>query len=50
MPIEVRKLSHIYNEDTTLQMAALNEISTSIQDGEMLALIGETGSGKSTFV
>lgn len=50
MPIEIRNLSHIYNEETTLRQAALMEINCQIQDGEMLALIGETGSGKSTLV
>lgn len=50
MPIQINQLSHIYNEATTLAKVALVDIDCTIEDGEMLALIGETGSGKSTFV
>lgn len=50
MSIEIRKLSHIYNEGTTFAKTALDEIDLSVEDGEMLAVIGETGSGKSTLV
>lgn len=50
MSIEIRKLSHIYNEGMTFAKTALDEIDCTIEDGEMLALIGETGSGKSTLV
>lgn len=50
MPIQINQLSHIYNENTTLAKVALVDIDCVVEDGEMLALIGETGSGKSTFV
>lgn len=50
MSIEIRKLSHIYNEGMTFAKTALDEIDCTIENGEMLALIGETGSGKSTLV
>ena len=50
MPIEIRNLSHAYHADTTLAKTAIHEISLRIEDGEMCALIGETGSGKSTLV
>lgn len=50
MPIEIKKLSHIYNEGMTFAKTALDEIDCTIEDGEMVALIGETGSGKSTLV
>ncbi|MGN1344727.1 MAG: energy-coupling factor transporter ATPase [Traorella sp.] len=50
MPIEIRELSHIYNANSPLAKTALNNVSLHIDDGEMVALIGETGSGKSTLV
>ena len=48
MPIEIKDLSHIYHENTPMEKIALNNINLEINDGEMIALIGETGSGKST--
>lgn len=50
MPIEIKNLSHIYNADTTFSKVALKDINCRIDDGSMIALIGETGSGKSTLV
>ena len=50
MPIEIKDLSHIYHENTPMEKIALNNIHLTINDGEMIALIGETGSGKSTLV
>ena len=50
MSIEIRKLSHIYNEGTTFASVALDAIDLTIQEYCMTALIGETGSGKSTLV
>ena len=50
MPIEIKDLSHIYHENTPMEKIALNNINLEINDGEMIALIGETGSGKSTLV
>lgn len=50
MPIEITNLSHEYNAKTPLAKVALCDINVKISDGEMIALIGETGSGKSTLV
>ena len=50
MSIEIRKLSHIYNEGTTFASVALDAIDLTIQEYCMTAIIGETGSGKSTLV
>ena len=50
MPIEIKDLSHLYHKDTPMEKIALNNVNISIEDGEMIALIGETGSGKSTLV
>lgn len=50
MPVEVRDLSHVYNEDSPFSAAALKGVSLTIADGEFLAVIGHTGSGKSTLI
>ena len=50
MSIEVRDLSHIYMEGSPFQSIALSHINVTIEDGELIGLIGHTGSGKSTFV
>ena len=50
MPITFRKLSHIYNEGTPFAYAALKDIDLDIPEGKVTAIIGETGSGKSTLV
>ena len=43
-------LTHIYEKDTAMAQAALDDISLVIRDGEFVGLIGHTGSGKSTLV
>ena len=50
MPIEVRKLTHVYMPGTPFESKALNEVSLSIRDGEFFGIIGHTGSGKSTLI
>ena len=50
MPIAFRKLSHTYNEGTPFAYAALKDIDLNIPEGRITAIIGETGSGKSTLV
>ncbi len=50
MPIVVEKLSYIYGEGTPFQIKALDEVSFSIQEGEFIGIIGQTGSGKSTLI
>ena len=50
MPIEVKKLTHVYMPGTPFEAKALNEISLSIRDGEFVGIIGHTGSGKSTLI
>lgn len=43
-------LTYEYNKDTTLALKALDDVSLVIRQGEMIGLIGHTGSGKSTLV
>ena len=50
MPIEVKKLTHVYMPGTPFESRALNAVSLSIQDGEFVGIIGHTGSGKSTLI
>ena len=50
MSIEARQLEHVYNPNTPFQHAALNKVNVSIPEGKVTAIIGQTGSGKSTFV
>lgn len=50
MPIILDKVSHIYGENTTMAVKALDNISFVIPDGQFIGLIGHTGSGKSTLV
>ncbi len=48
--IEVRNLSHTYSVGTPFCFDALKNISFSVEHGEFLAIIGHTGSGKSTVL
>ena len=50
MPIKVNHISHSYYKKTLNEVLALNDVSLNIEDGSFLALVGETGSGKSTLV
>jgi len=48
--IQIQNLSHIYSQGSVFEMKALEDINLSINQGEMVALIGHTGSGKSTLI
>lgn len=50
MAIEFEKVSHYYSKGTKFETKALNEVSISISEHKMTAIIGHTGSGKSTLV
>ena len=50
MSIKIENLNHIYMPKTPFEKIALNNINCEIEDGEFVALIGHTGSGKSTFI
>lgn len=50
MSIKIENLTHIYMPKTPFEKKALDEINLVIEDGEFLALIGHTGSGKSTLI
>lgn len=48
--IKTEKLTHIYSAGTPFQTTAVHDVDMEIQKGEFLAIIGHTGSGKSTFI
>lgn len=51
MPIlETRQLTHIYSQGTPFEHIALNMVDFSVETGEYVAVIGRTGSGKSTLI
>jgi len=50
MSIQIKNLVHKYNEGTTFERVALDNINLEIKGGEFIGLIGHTGSGKSTLI
>lgn len=48
--IKVEGLRHVYSEGTPFEKVAIENIDAEIYAGELVALIGHTGSGKSTFI
>lgn len=50
MSIKIENLTHIYMAKTPFEKVALSNVNVNINDGEFVALIGHTGSGKSTLI
>jgi len=50
MSIIVKNLKHIYSKNGPFERVAIDNISFEIQEGEIVGLIGHTGSGKSTLI
>lgn len=50
MGIALENVNFTYQEGTPLASAALSDVSLTIEDGSYIALIGHTGSGKSTIL
>ncbi|MDD6012959.1 MAG: energy-coupling factor transporter ATPase [Oscillospiraceae bacterium] len=48
--LETQNLTHIYSKGTTSQVDAIRDISLAIEKGELVGIIGHTGSGKSTLI
>ncbi|MBU3146454.1 energy-coupling factor transporter ATPase [Clostridium sp. CF012] len=50
MSIKIENLTHIYMPKTPFEKKAIDDVSLEIKQGEFVALIGHTGSGKSTLI
>ena len=50
MPISFEHVSYIYSKGTPYEYKALDDVSLDIEEGKITAIIGQTGSGKSTLV
>lgn len=50
MSIKLSNIYHTYSKGTPFERLALNDVSLEIAKGEIVAIIGHTGSGKSTLV
>lgn len=50
MSIKIENLTHVYMPKTPFEKKAIDDVSLEINQGEFVALIGHTGSGKSTLI
>ncbi len=50
MLIELRNVSYIYSKGSVFEATALKNVNLGIDRGEFIAIIGHTGSGKSTLI
>ena len=50
MPIAFEHVSHIYSDGTPFRYMALSDVNLKLEEGKFTAIIGRTGSGKSTLV
>src|SRR5215204_6206900 len=50
MNLELREVRHVYGAGTPFAVEALRGVSLGVEPGEVLGIVGGTGSGKSTLV
>lgn len=50
MPVVYEHVSFIYNRKSPFETAALHDVSLTLEDHHFIALVGRTGSGKSTII
>lgn len=48
--LETQDLTYIYSEGTPFQKTAVDHVNLQIEEGEMIGVMGHTGSGKSTLI
>ena len=46
---ETQQLTYTYSIDTPIEKTAVDHVDLSINEGEIIGLMGHTGSGKSTL-
>lgn len=50
MTVEFNQVNYIYQQGTPYEYHALKDITTQFQEGKYYAIVGQTGSGKSTLI
>ena len=50
MVIKTENLTHVYGEGTPFQKTAVDNVNLTFEPGEIIGVIGHTGSGKSTLI
>lgn len=48
--IRTENLTHIYSAGTPFEMTAIKDVNLQVEKGEFIAIVGHTGSGKSTLI
>ena len=48
--IKTEHLTHCYSRGTPFEKTAINDVNLEIEEGELVGVIGHTGSGKSTLI
>ena len=48
--LELKNISFVYGKDTPFEKKAVDNVSLQIESGELIGVIGHTGSGKSTLM
>ena len=48
--LETKNLTYVYSRGTSSQVHAIRDINLNIEKGELVGIIGHTGSGKSTLI
>jgi len=50
MPINIEHLTHTYMPGSPFASVAIQDVNLTIEDGELIGLLGHTGSGKTTLI
>ncbi len=48
--LEAKDLTYVYSKGTSSQVHAIRDVCVKIEEGELVGIIGHTGSGKSTLI